>query len=800
MDFLDCHTFFNYLTKVGEERLYLNACAGIADEEARKIEWLEYGAAVCGCVARDRERIIVEDILNAPDPRSALVTSYGIQAYCCHPLIVQGRLIGTLSFGSRTQLSFSPEQVEVMKTVTDLVASAMHRIKTEEALRESREDLDRAQSVGQIGWWRLDTRRNVLTWSDENYHIFGVRKGTPLTYESFLETLHPVDRQYVDTMWQAALRGEPYDIEHRIVADGQVKWVREKAYMEFDAAGHLQGGFGITQDITGRKQAEEALRESEASLRTAQEALQKANEELECRVRQRTEELLRANRELEKKRYDLNERVKELNCLYRVSHLLREREVILASVLQEVVNVIPSGWQFPEITGAGITLNGLEVRTENFRNTLWKLQRPILIHGAVQGMITVVYCEKPPADAAGPFLSEEDTLIETLAGLIGDFMESLRSRTLLEESEGRYRRVSQQFHALLDAIPDMLVLVSADLRILWANCAAVARSGLTQEDLVGQTYDHLLVGLKAGGKACPAKACFDSGQLTTTRFGTLGSMIWDVHAVPVKDEAGTVGNVILIARDVTSELRLQEEGIRSDRLASLGELAAGVAHEINNPINSIINYAQILANKADTRTKEHAFTEEIVKEGERIAGIVRSLLAFARDARDAKYPTSLRDILSASLVLTTAQLKRDGIDVRIAAPEDLPPVQANQQQIQQVLLNLISNARYALNKKYHGSHPEKILAISGDSRTIDGKAYVHVEVRDRGTGIPKDLLSRVTDPFFTTKPMGEGTGLGLSISNGIVVDHGGRLTVESVEGEYTTVMIDLPVSSAKETS
>jgi PAS domain S-box-containing protein len=145
------------------------------------------------------------------------------------------------------------------------------RKQAEAALRESRENLDRAQEVGLIGWWRLDTRTNVLTWSEQNYRIFGVPVGSPLTYDSFLEIVHPEDRAYVDSQWKAGLRGAPYDIEHRIVVGARVKWVREKAFLEFDTDGSLSGGFGITQDITERREAEKALRESEARFQLASE-------------------------------------------------------------------------------------------------------------------------------------------------------------------------------------------------------------------------------------------------------------------------------------------------------------------------------------------------------------------------------------------------------------------------------------------------------------------------------------------------------------------------------------------------
>jgi PAS domain S-box-containing protein len=142
MEHLDCHAFFNFLVDELVGKLHLNACAGIPDEEARNIEWLDYGVAVCGCVAREGKRIVAEDIFNTPDIRTDLVKSYGIQAYACHPLEVRGKLIGTLSFGTKTRTSFSAEDLALMKTVADQVATAMEKLSLIDELRKSRDELE----------------------------------------------------------------------------------------------------------------------------------------------------------------------------------------------------------------------------------------------------------------------------------------------------------------------------------------------------------------------------------------------------------------------------------------------------------------------------------------------------------------------------------------------------------------------------------------------------------------------------------------------------------------------------------
>ncbi|MBD3239847.1 MAG: PAS domain-containing protein, partial [Chitinivibrionales bacterium] len=148
------------------------------------------------------------------------------------------------------------------------------RRQAEKALRESRADLNRAQELAKTGSWRLNIGKDALDWSDEAYRIFEIPRGTPMTYETFLDRVHPDDRAYVDRKWQAALRGEGYDIEHRIVTDGATKWVRERGELEFAPNGNLRGGFGAVQDITERKRLEDDLKRRADDLATANAELE----------------------------------------------------------------------------------------------------------------------------------------------------------------------------------------------------------------------------------------------------------------------------------------------------------------------------------------------------------------------------------------------------------------------------------------------------------------------------------------------------------------------------------------------
>jgi PAS domain S-box-containing protein len=360
----------------------------------------------------------------------------------------------------------------------------------------------------------------------------------------------------------------------------------------------------------------------------------------------------------------------------------------------------------------------------------------------------------------------------------------------LSENERKFRKLSQEFQTLLNAISDTLILLSPEMEVLWTNDGNALELNETVSDPVGQYCYRLLHDRSALGEDCPIKRCFDTAEKEVSVVTHNGAVL-DIRAFPIK-EADRVGSVLLLVSDITEKMAMQAEAMQAGHMASLGELAAGVAHEINNPITGIINYGQILINECTSGSMEKDIGERIVKEGERIGRIVKTLLSYARDGREEKKPTRVPAVLEESIILTQAQIRKESIDLKIDFPDGLPEVDANFQQIQQGFINIINNARYALNEKYPGRHKNKRLEISGEKVIIHDRPYVRIVFYDQGVGICAHELSIVTKPFFSTKPFGKGTGLGLNITQKIITDHGGQISFESTKGEFTRVIIDLP--------
>jgi signal transduction histidine kinase len=226
----------------------------------------------------------------------------------------------------------------------------------------------------------------------------------------------------------------------------------------------------------------------------------------------------------------------------------------------------------------------------------------------------------------------------------------------------------------------------------------------------------------------------------------------------------------------------------------MGVLAAGIAHEINNPMNTIINYAGLLEDELETGTELANYVQWILKEGQRITDIVHNLLAFARADKQEHSPCHIEKILNASIEFMEAYLGKEGIKIQAFYDPDLPLIKAKASQLEQVFINLILNARDALNEKYPIPDPKKLLQIEVKRAKENGKDYLRIMFTDNGSGINKENLDKIFDPFFTTKRADKGTGLGLSISYGIIADHNGHIGVKSQMGQKTTFIIDLPTN------
>ncbi len=248
-----------------------------------------------------------------------------------------------------------------------------------------------------------------------------------------------------------------------------------------------------------------------------------------------------------------------------------------------------------------------------------------------------------------------------------------------------------------------------------------------------------------------------------------------------------------LKQEIVKRMAAEVKAKRSAQHAAVGELTAGIIHEINNPINGIINYAQILSNQSEEGSQTSDIANRITLESTRIANIVKDLLSFMQENSTEDGPVHIDKVISNALSLTAQHLTQDQIHLTSMVPPDLPPVAGQPRLISQVFVNMIQNAGYALNQKYTGSHKHKVITIKADTVTIDEKQYIRTSFHDNGIGIPDNEMDKIMKPFFTTKAPGEGTGMGLSISNGIVQNSGGNISIYSVEDHCTDIVVDLPV-------
>jgi len=334
-------------------------------------------------------------------------------------------------------------------------------------------------------------------------------------------------------------------------------------------------------------------------------------------------------------------------------------------------------------------------------------------------------------------------------------------------------------------------VLSLDRRVLYANDAAVREYGYTLDELSMMTVDALVtsaVPMRAGHDLSRTPAHVVVAEHVHRRRD--GSQFPATVALSFirQDNGAPIGQVLSV-RNLTDERRIAEQLRQSEKLAALGELVAGVAHELNNPLAGISAFAQLLLEE-ELNADQRESARLIKREADRAVGVIRDLLLFSRKAGPSTMPLDINGLVQLTLRLRAYSLRSSGVQVETHLDADLPEVSGDDQKLQQVILNLIVNAEYAMRRS-----ATKRLAI----RTAHEGDAVVTEVSDTGAGMSEETVQRVFEPFFTTKPAGEGTGLGLSVSYGIVEAHGGTITVESAPGRGTTFRIMLPISDTSDT-
>ena len=252
-------------------------------------------------------------------------------------------------------------------------------------------------------------------------------------------------------------------------------------------------------------------------------------------------------------------------------------------------------------------------------------------------------------------------------------------------------------------------------------------------------------------------------------------------------------------RDITEQVQLEKEKEKADsilrnqqKLESIGTLASGIAHEINNPINGILNYGQVISDSVENESEIKNFAQEIIRETNRVSAIVKNLLDFSRQNNQQHSYARLEDIVESTLSLIRTIIRHDNIELNVKFSKNICKIKCRSQQIQQVLMNLLTNARDALNERYPGADKNKIINLTCKQYTKDKRKWISIEVEDFGCGISEETKQRIFDPFFTTKKEDKGTGLGLSISYGIVKEHHGQIMVESELDKFTRFILRLP--------
>jgi two-component system NtrC family sensor kinase len=404
-------------------------------------------------------------------------------------------------------------------------------------------------------------------------------------------------------------------------------------------------------------------------------------------------------------------------------------------------------------------------------------------------------------------LDDEDVAIEAARKGAQDYLPkgrldsrllglSIRYGVERKKAEEALRASEEHYSALVGSLTDA-VLQFRDGVVTWCNDKAEEIYGYPKDELVGrdirfpyplagspqEVNRRITAGIEKHGRF------FETGKVKK-KDGSTMDVEYTISRVPGRHPI----ELVAVARDVTERKQAEEEKAKmqqhlmlSGRLAAVGQLAAGVAHELNNPLAAVQGHAQLLASMQNLDEGIKSDVQTIYTQAQRACSITANLLAFAREHDFEKSPVSINEVIEKSLELNDHHLKVSNIEVKTELDPELPPTAADFYQLQQVFVNIIVNAEQAMGE----ANGQGTLTV----KTQQVRNVIQASFTDTGPGIPTEDLSQIFDPFFTTRDVGKGTGLGLSICFGIVEQHGGAIRAETKLGEGTTFIVEIPIVS-----
>jgi PAS domain S-box-containing protein len=437
------------------------------------------------------------------------------------------------------------------------------------------------------------------------------------------------------------------------------------------------------------------------------------------------------------------------------------------------------------LAAIGVTVLGLA-------GVIWILMDRLVLHRLERFIESVRSIAS--GDLSRQITVEGDDEISELELAFNNMSENLRT------SMAEVKFAHDSLTNLINSIEDEIILIDRDFRVVSANDAALSRLGVKEDEIVERLCHDACYGSPepcgVPERDCPVKETFRKGASTTTdrTFVADGeARHFEQYVSPVRNEKGEIIEVVKISRDVTRRRKLEDQLVQSERLISLGQLAAGVAHQINNPIGIIVNRIDCLKREGQTGALIDSLQSDLDVISHcawRVDEITRSLLTFSRESPLVMESIDINEALAIALGLARMQAHEKNVDFEARLQPALPTMRGDINKLEQCFVNILNNAVDAV--------PEEGRVTVESSADFKKGGPIRITISDTGSGIDPEDLKKIFNPFFTTKEVGKGTGLGLSISYGMVKDHGGQLEASSVLGEGTTFTITLPAETMSE--